>query len=76
MQQPNIRIDQFFDLLKKCLLASARIESEKLEIEKRIDVIKHEAKTLDALLQGRMYDAVMEQIIAEVCRRGKILHRP
>lgn len=69
-QESNNQIDQFFDSLKMCLLASARTDSEKQEIDKRIDVMKHEAKSLDALSQGRMYDAVMEQIHAEICRRN------
>lgn len=69
-QQSNNQIDQFFDTLKMCLLASVRTEKEKQEIDKRIDVMKHEAKSLDAFSQGRMYDAVMEQIQAELCKRN------
>lgn len=59
-QQSNNQIDRFFDSLKVCLLAGARTEDEKREIDKRIDVMKHEAKSLDALSKGRMYDVVME----------------
>lgn len=69
-QQSNNQIDQFFDTLKMCLLGSARTEKEKQEIDKRIDVMKHEAKSLDALSRGRMYDAVKEQIQAELCKRN------
>lgn len=59
-----------------CLLANARTESEKQEIEQRIEVMMYEAKTLDTLLLGRMHDAVMEQINAEVCRIDRNLHIP
>lgn len=69
-QQSNNQIDQLFDSLKMCLFASARTERERQEIDKRIDVMKHEAKSLDALLDGRMHDAIMEQIHAAICKRN------
>lgn len=62
MQQPNNCIDQFFDSLKMYLLAGARTADEIHEIDKHINVMKHEAKSLDALLHGRMHEAVIEQI--------------